>query len=184
MKYSIIPKLYCEGAEENLIMYDNIENLEGKTLQVQVIIHSARGLPANFVDELMCRYKWIDESAEEFETTAVASRGTSADLNYERLHDLYVSSYVVSHIWDGSLSIGAYGKLSRSGVAVSKKSSDVNKVTTSSEGEGKGRRPSESSAREMELKPVTSNDPLVLRRELELYSCFHTSIDVTRGYAS
>lgn len=42
--------------EQNLVMFDNIDQLESKTLQVTLKIHCARGLPAKCIDELKCKY--------------------------------------------------------------------------------------------------------------------------------
>eukprot|EP00826_Nyctotherus_ovalis_P037081 TRINITY_DN3356_c0_g6_i2.p1 TRINITY_DN3356_c0_g6~~TRINITY_DN3356_c0_g6_i2.p1 ORF type:complete len:535 (+),score=200.04 TRINITY_DN3356_c0_g6_i2:1735-3339(+) len=169
LKYSVVPKLFHEGVEEKLVMYDSIESLEGKTLQVQVAIHGARGLPSTAVGELKCRYKWIDEEGKEFETPVVAAKSINPEFGYEKVHDLYISSYVVSHIWDGSLSIGAYGKVNRSAF---KKTSEGNKASLGSDSDARGRETKEISLMplegELETNRVTSNDPLVLRRELEL----------------
>lgn len=167
LKYSIVPKLFHEGVEESLVMYDSIENLEGKTLQVQIMIHGARGLPVNFVDELMCKYKWIDEKGEEFETPVTATKSANPEFNYERIHELYISSYVISQIWDGSLAIGAYGKLSQGSMEAQKKALEANRMH-STESDVRAKELTNLHSQEAELKPVTSNDPLVLRRELEL----------------
>jgi len=101
------------GLEQNLILVDNIDQLESKTLQVTLKIHCARGLPSKNIDELVCRYKWIDDKAEEYQTEVNTAKTTNPDFNYTKEHDLYVSSYVLNNIWESSLVIGVYGKMSQ-----------------------------------------------------------------------
>jgi hypothetical protein len=55
LKYSVIPKLYENGNEQNLLMFDNVEELEGKNLEVTVKIMSARGLPPKLANEVYCK---------------------------------------------------------------------------------------------------------------------------------
>eukprot|EP00826_Nyctotherus_ovalis_P052972 TRINITY_DN6807_c0_g1_i4.p1 TRINITY_DN6807_c0_g1~~TRINITY_DN6807_c0_g1_i4.p1 ORF type:complete len:388 (+),score=71.63 TRINITY_DN6807_c0_g1_i4:115-1278(+) len=68
------------------------------------------------VQVLVCahsRYKWIDDKAEEFQTEVNTSKTINPDFNYERTHDLYVSSHVLGNIWENALVIGVYGKMSQ-----------------------------------------------------------------------
>ncbi len=94
-------------------MFDSIDQLEGKTLRVLFKIHCARGLPVKYVNELICRYKWIDEKNEEYQTEVNTTKSINPDFNYEKDHELFVSPYVISHIWEGALAIGVYGKMSQ-----------------------------------------------------------------------
>jgi len=157
LKYSIILKLLNEGQEEGLLMYGSIEDIENKILRIKLIIHGARGLPPNFIDQLICRYKWIDEKKEDFETPVITIRNTNPEINYEKVHELLVSSYIISHISEASLAIGVYNKMLQDGVVAQKKGIEDYRARSSDETED----------REIE-EPVTSNDPLVLKRELEL----------------
>ena len=60
--------------------------------------------------DIYYRYKWIDEKAEEYKTEVNTSKSINPDFNYEMDHELFVSPYVISHIWDGALAIGVrYG---------------------------------------------------------------------------
>ena len=36
--------------------------------------------------------------------------------DYEKDHELYISPYVMSHIYDGSITIGVYGKMSQDNI--------------------------------------------------------------------
>lgn len=55
LRYSLIPKFIESGVEQNLIMFDSIDQLEGKTVHIIIKIHSARGLPQKYISELMCK---------------------------------------------------------------------------------------------------------------------------------
>ena len=91
--------------------------MEGKVLDIQIIIESAKGLERNVVEEVVCKYKWIDEMNEEFETQVITSKSTSPIFNYDKTHKLRVSTYVISHIWDGALIFEVYGKGSKESFA-------------------------------------------------------------------
>ena len=43
------------GIEQNLVMFDSIDQLEAKTLKITLKIHCARGLPPSYIDEIVCR---------------------------------------------------------------------------------------------------------------------------------
>lgn len=92
--------------EQNLIMFDSIDQLEGKTLHVVVKVHSARGLPQKYTNELVAKYKWIDEKNEEFSTEVNTSKTINPDFNYEKDHELFVSPFIINHIWEGAIAIG------------------------------------------------------------------------------
>ncbi len=111
-----MPKYVENGVEQNLVMFDSIDQLEGKTIRVMLKIHSARGLPVKYAGEVQCKYKWIDEKAEEHQTEINTSKSINPDFNYEKDHDLFVSPFVISHIWEGALAIGVYGKMSQENI--------------------------------------------------------------------
>jgi len=116
LKYSIVPKYFESGVEQNLVMFDSIDQLEGKTIHVLLKILCARGLPGKYVSEVMCKYKWIDEKAEEFQTEVNNQKTINPEFNYEKDHELFVSPFVTSHIWEGAIAIGVYGKMSQADI--------------------------------------------------------------------
>lgn len=113
LTYSLIPNYLEDNAETNLLLYDSIEQFKGRTLRVAFKLHCARGLPSKLANDLMCRYRWVDEEADEYETEACGHRTINPEFNYEKEHELFVDPYVLEHIWDSALIIGVYGKMSQ-----------------------------------------------------------------------
>eukprot|EP00826_Nyctotherus_ovalis_P039341 TRINITY_DN377_c0_g3_i1.p1 TRINITY_DN377_c0_g3~~TRINITY_DN377_c0_g3_i1.p1 ORF type:complete len:555 (+),score=157.98 TRINITY_DN377_c0_g3_i1:1690-3354(+) len=113
LAYSLIPKYLDGNTETNLLLYDSIEQFKGRTLKVTFKLHCARGLPSKLANDLMCRYRWIDEEADEYETEATGHHTINPEFKYEKEHELFVDPYVLEHIWDSALIIGVYGKMSQ-----------------------------------------------------------------------
>lgn len=75
-------------------------------------IFSLRGLPSKYSSSVYCKYNWIDENAASFETGKTVVRSQNPDINYEKDHDLFLSRYVIDHMYESSLAINVYGKMS------------------------------------------------------------------------
>jgi len=121
LTYSIIPRHIEDDKEVNLLSYDSIEDFKGRTLRIILKIHYARGLPAKFSNEVVCKYKWIDEEADEYETEVNSNHTINPDFGYEKEHELFVDPYVIEHIWDNALVIVVYGKMAPESIEVKKK---------------------------------------------------------------
>ncbi len=131
----MVPKYSENGVEQNLVMFDSIDQLEGKTIHVMFKILSARGLPVKYSSEIMCKYKWIDEKSEEYQTEVNTSKSINPEFNYTKDHELFVSPFVVSHIWEGAVAVGVisihitrskvYGKMSQENINAIMKTAKV-----------------------------------------------------------
>jgi pSer/pThr/pTyr-binding forkhead associated (FHA) protein len=108
LRYSIVPKFLENGVEQNLIMFDSIDQLEGKTMKIILKLHSARGLPQKYANELLCKYKWVDEKSEEYQTEVNSSKSINPDFNYEKEHELFISPFIINHIWEGAIAVGVF----------------------------------------------------------------------------
>jgi hypothetical protein len=53
----------AEGNEVQLLNYESVNQLIGKTITIKFQIHGAKGIPDLYCNEVYCDYKWIDESA-------------------------------------------------------------------------------------------------------------------------
>ena len=108
VKYSLVPSYSEGGIETNLLHYDSVEDLEGKTMNVLLKIISARGLAKTYANELYSKYIWIDENGEEFATTPIEKPTTNPEFNYEKNHELFLTKYVIDKMWESALSISVY----------------------------------------------------------------------------
>ena len=167
-------------------MHDSIEEFKDKEMDIHFEIHCARGLPQNLVNEVICKYKWIDEEAELFETPIATSKSINPDFNYTKVHKLYIDDHIIEHIWNGSLVISIYGKLSdieidqfkreiESSLSVAqnntnnKEENDNNKSDTNNKSVTNNASNIASTNRSIEMKPIVTNDPNVLENEIASY---------------
>ncbi len=60
--YSVIPTMFDDsGQEMQLLEFEDVNELIGKTMNVKLSIHEAQGLPEILSTEVFADYKWIDE---------------------------------------------------------------------------------------------------------------------------
>ena len=110
MHYSLIPKYFEEKREQNLLEYNTVNDLDSKRIQVILQIHSLNGLPSKLSGCVYCKYNWIDETVALFETEKTKSKTQNPEINYEYDHSLFLSRYVIDHLYESSLVIKVYGR--------------------------------------------------------------------------
>jgi len=114
LRYSIVPKIHEDGEEVSLLDFDDVNQLVGRTLDVKLELHGAKGLPDQLCTEVYGQYNWIDESAKLF-TTAISPPGKKSknvDWNYKHQHELHLNNYIVKNLSESVIIVSVFGKIS------------------------------------------------------------------------
>ncbi len=107
--YSFEPKIYDdEGEPQNLILFDNINNLTGRNMDIQFNIHSCKEIPEKLSTQVFAQYQWIDEDARFFATPKSTTIEKNPVWEYKYTHPIYI----VQDICKKVLTVSVYGKYS------------------------------------------------------------------------
>mmetsp|Transcript_23949 Transcript_23949/g.23872 ORF Transcript_23949/g.23872 Transcript_23949/m.23872 type:complete len:221 (+) Transcript_23949:1979-2641(+) len=110
--YSIEPMVFDENGEK-VEMINNIEEMLGRLITIEVIIHYAKGIPEKWSSNVFTEYKWIDEKGKLFKTKySEDTKNKNPKWEYRHLHNIYVSQEFIDHIKESPLLMRVYGKLS------------------------------------------------------------------------
>lgn len=60
-----------DGSNLNMLHVENIQSLLGRKIQVTMEIKSAQSLPPKFCSDVFASYKWVDETADTFQTKSI-----------------------------------------------------------------------------------------------------------------
>lgn len=115
LTYSIVPTATeDDGTPMNLTFVEGVNDMLSKTIQVQVQIKEAKGLPPKFSTDIQACYKWIDEESSVFETQVIPlAKNNGVDFGYKTDHNLYISSHVAETMPEAILKIDLTGKRSQ-----------------------------------------------------------------------
>lgn len=110
--YSIEPMVFDENGEKVEMIY-SIEEMLGRLITIEVIIHYAKGIPEKWSTNVFTEYKWIDEKGKLFKTKySEDTKNKNPKWEYRYLHNVYVSQDFVDKIKESPLLMSVYGKLS------------------------------------------------------------------------
>lgn len=84
--------------------------MKGKILRIHLRVEEARGLPEKYSYNTFCKYKWIDEKDQEFETEKQPFN-QNPQFNYIQDHDVFVSKFVIDKLWSACLTVDVYGQM-------------------------------------------------------------------------
>jgi len=117
MLYSISIELadYAGGKPLNLLKYNSLNDVVGKSLKLTVELRKAVDIPEKLAHEVQCRYQWLDEETTEFSTAIVESKSgpvnRAPQFSYKSEHVIEVDDDLISKMIENTLRIGVYGKV-------------------------------------------------------------------------
>lgn len=110
--YSIEPVVYDENGEP-MDMVNNIQEMLGRDINVELCIHYAQGIPEKYSTNVFTEYKWIDVDGRTFKTEySEDQKNKNPVWEYRKVHRVYVSNGLINEIKDSALVMSVYGKLS------------------------------------------------------------------------
>ena len=101
------------------------------------------------------------------ETDILITKSINPDFNYTKTHELVIDKNVLDKIWEGAFIIGLYGKISEEGLDEYKKQKDAPKVEKHANFYDDTSPVMKKNALN-EFKPISSEDPNMLAKEIEL----------------
>ena len=117
MLYSIGIELadYAGGKALNLLKYNSLNDVVGKSLKLSVELRKAVDIPEKLAHEVQCRYQWLDQESTEFSTSIVESKSAPVNrapqFSYKQEHVIEIDDELISKMIENTLRIGVYGKV-------------------------------------------------------------------------
>lgn len=98
----------------NLLEFEDVNQLIGRTLSVTMTIHGAKGLPEQLCTETFAEYEWIDEAKRSFKTEKTQPYAHEKNPTWEHsvTHELYLSNYVVNQLSEATILVKVFGRIS------------------------------------------------------------------------
>ena len=110
--YSIEPMVFDENGER-IEMINSIDEMLGRLITIEVIVHYAKGIPEKWSTNVFTEYKWIDEKGKLFKTKySEDKKNKNPKWEHRYLHNVYVDQNFIDKIKESPLLLSVYGKLS------------------------------------------------------------------------
>ena len=117
LSYSVRLRLTSdkEGKEEvDINLYENVEEAEGKYLQITLKIRAAEIHQEKLRYKSVCSYEWFDgdEEDEIYDTVEVKDEESVADpiYNYQETHSVLITEEICNYLSANFLGVNVYGK--------------------------------------------------------------------------
>lgn len=102
----------CEpsGVPVNLMEYESISDLQGKTLKFTVELKQGKEFPEKYCHEIQGRYIMFPHGTDEHQTQIIAEKTKTPNFNYKHTHELEIDEELCAFLLSNTLTVGIYGK--------------------------------------------------------------------------
>jgi hypothetical protein len=109
LQIQVIPTI--EGID--LQAYDNLTEVQGRTLELEVMIFKASDIPESISTNVHCTYRLPMVSEDQFVTTKVPQTTTAPEFNYTLKHKLVVTKTAAEELLSYALAIAVFGDITQ-----------------------------------------------------------------------